>query len=209
MDKTISFEENQAMLKWLNRNRKQLFELYRGEYVAYTKERLLAHHEQIEEVLKRAEESGETYAIYLVPRSTQHIQFLSFSYFRSVVRQEWFPNYQIKLKNEDKELSLAMLVDSGAELSLIPLRVGQALGLSLAKAEAPLIAETIVGRVEYVTRNLEMIVDGYSFSAPVAWLQSPTDVEQLLLGREVVFDRFNIEFRQAEETITFSWREDS
>lgn len=45
MDKTTSFEENQAMLKWLNRNRKQLFELYRGEYIAYTKERLLAHDE--------------------------------------------------------------------------------------------------------------------------------------------------------------------
>ena len=35
------------------------------------------------------------------------------------------------------------------------------------------------------------------------------NVEQLLLGREVVFDKFNIEFRQAEEQIIFTWRKDN
>jgi hypothetical protein len=38
------------------------------------------------------------------------------------------------------------------------------------------------------------------------WLQTNTDTEQLLLGREVVFDKFNIEFRQADEQIIFTWR---
>jgi hypothetical protein len=31
----------------------------------------------------------------------------------------------------------------------------------------------------------------------------------MILGREVVFDKFNIEFRQADEQIIFTWRGDS
>jgi hypothetical protein len=53
-----------------------------------------------------------------------------------------------------------------------------------------------------------MTIDEQSFIAPVACLQSHTGGEQLLLGREVVFDQFNIEFRQADEQIIFTWRED-
>lgn len=100
-----------------------------------------------------------------------------------------------------------MLVDSGAELSLISLKFGQNLGYALADAEATLVAETIGGNVEYVLRNLEMTIDGHTFIATVAWLQTDPAGEQLLLGREVVFDRFNIEFRQADEQIIFTWRE--
>jgi hypothetical protein len=39
-------------------------------------------------------------------------------------------------------------------------------------------------------------------------LQNNTGGEQLLLGREVVFDKFNVEFRQADEEIIFTRRED-
>lgn len=85
--------------------------------------------------------------------------------------------------------------------------MGQELGYTLADSESTLIAETIGGRVEYVSRNIEMTIDGNTFIAPVAWLQTNTDTEQLLLGREVVFDKFNIEFRQADEQIIFTWRE--
>ena len=75
-----------------------------------------------------------------------------------------------------------------------------------------MLAETI-GGIEYVLRDVEMTIDGHSFIAPVAWLQTKTGgeqllLEQLLLGREVVFDKFNIEFRQADEQIIFTCREE-
>ena len=101
-----------------------------------------------------------------------------------------------------------MLVDSGAEISLITHKLGLELGYALADAEPPLLAETIGGTVEYVLRNVEMTIDDRNLIAPVAWLQQDAGGEQLLLGREVVFDRFNIEFQQAEERIIFTWRED-
>ncbi|MEH1765278.1 MAG: hypothetical protein V7L27_11845 [Nostoc sp.] len=63
-----------------------------------------------------------------------------------------------------------MLVDSGAELSLISLKVGQDLGYALADSKSILLAETIGGRVEYVLRNVEMTIDEHNFITPVAWL---------------------------------------
>jgi hypothetical protein len=100
-----------------------------------------------------------------------------------------------------------MLVDYGAEVSLISFQIGQDLGFALADAESTLLAETMGGTVEYVLRNLEMTIDEHTFIAPVAWLQKFIETEQLLLGREVVFDRFNIEFKQADEKNIFTWRD--
>ena len=207
MTNTPSKEQSREMLKWLNRNRLDLLDLYRNQYVAYNAERLIAHSENLREILDLAQASGELYAIYLVPRSTASIQILSIR-FRTVSRHNWQPNYHVKMKHRNVEISTTMLVDSGAELSLISFKLGQDLGFALADAESSLLAETVGGRVEYVIRNVEMTIDGHGFIAPVAWLQTNTGGEQLLLGREVVFDRFNIEFRQAEEQVLFTWRED-
>lgn len=206
MSKTPSQDESREMLKWLNQNRQMLLDLYRNQYVAYNANGLIAHSENLRAVLELAEASKQTFAIYLVPRSTASIQILPIR-FRTVTRHDWQPNYHVRLKHRDIDISTTMLVDSGAELSLISLKVGQDLGYALADAESALLAETIGGRVEYVLRNVEMTIDGHSFLAPVAWLQTNTGGEQLLLGREVVFDKFNIEFKQADEQIIFKWRE--
>ena len=50
-----------------------------------------------------------------------------------------------------------------------------------------------------------MIIDDHYFNAPVAWLQNNT-TDVMLLGREVVFDKFDIHFKQADEQIIFTWR---
>jgi len=206
MQTTVFQQQSHEMLKWLTQNRRMLLELYRNQYVAYNANRLIAHSENLREVLDLAKASGESFVIYLVPRQTASIQILPI-HFGTVTRHDWQPNYRVKLKHRDLELSTMMLVDSGAELSLISLKVGHDLGYALADAESTLLAQTIGGRVNYVLRDVEMTIDGNSFLAPVAWLQKDTGGEQLLLGREVVFDRFNIEFRQADEQITFTWRE--
>jgi len=207
MNTIPSQTESRAMLKWLNSNRQMLLESYKNQYIAYNSTHLIAHSENLQEVLQLAEASGERFAIYLVPWRTASIQILPIR-FGTVARHNWQPNYHVKLKHRDREMSTTMLVDSGAELSLISLKVGQDLGYALADSESTLLAETIGGRVEYVLRNVEMTIDEHNFIAPVAWLQTNTGGEQLLLGREVVFERFNIEFRQADEQIIFMRRKD-
>ena len=200
-------DKKYAMLQWLNRNRHQLLSSYKNQYVAYNANGLIAHSENLQKVLEQANSCQEDYLIYLVPKRTASIQILPI-HFRSVVRHEWLPNYSVKLKHQEYEIAATMLVDSGAEVSLISHKTGQDLGYALADSESTLLAETIGGTVEYVLRNVEMTLDEHTFVAPVAWLQTDTGGEQLLLGREVVFDRFNIEFRQAEEKIIFTWLEE-
>ncbi|MEH2298206.1 MAG: retropepsin-like domain-containing protein [Nostoc sp.] len=208
MNKTPSGDESQQMLKWLNQNRQMLLDLYKNQYIAYNANGLIAHSENLREVLELAEASKQIFSIYLVPRRTASIQILPIR-FRTVSRDDWQQNYHVKLKHKDIEMSTTILVDSGAELSLISFKLGQDLGYALADAESKLLAETIGGRVEYVLRNVEMTIDEHSFITAVAWLQTNTGGEQLLLGREVVFDKFNIEFRQADEQIIFTWRGDN
>ncbi|MDY6785770.1 MAG: retropepsin-like domain-containing protein [Cyanobacteriota bacterium] len=193
------------MLAWLNQNRQMLLDLYRDRYVAYNADGLIAHGENLKEVTDLARATGQPFLIYLVPRTKASIQILPIQ-FRAITRHDWQPNYPIKLEHGNLELSTTMLVDSGAEVSLISQKAGRDLGYNLADAEVPLLADTIGGTVEYVLRNVEMTIDEHQITAPVAWLQSPVGGEQLLLGREVVFEMFNIEFRQADEQIIFTWR---
>ena len=54
-----------------------------------------------------------------------------------------------------------------------------------------------------------MTIDGHSFKAPVAWIQDENCKTEMILGREVVFDKFNIEFKQIKEKIFFYWNEET
>ena len=127
--------------------------------------------------------------------------------FKHVKRHEWQPKHRVVLKVNTSK-SLEMLVDSGADFSLIPRDSGIVLGYELAHAEHLNQAEGIGGSVKYVLRDIEIQLDSYTFTAPVAWMQTEA-YQDVLLGREVVFDLFDIEFKQADEKIVFKKRNDS
>ncbi|WP_166482698.1 DUF5678 domain-containing protein [Scytonema sp. UIC 10036] len=87
MSKTFSQDESHQMLKWLNHNRQMLLELYRNQYVAYNANGLIAHSENLREVLDLAEASNQPFALYLVPLRTASIQILPIR-FRTVTRHD-------------------------------------------------------------------------------------------------------------------------
>ena len=60
--------------------------------------------------------------------------------------------------------------------------------------------------VDYILRNIEIEIDGQKFNVPVDWVQK-NDFEETILGREIVFDLFDIEFKQSDEIIIFKLRE--
>ncbi|MBP5973420.1 hypothetical protein HW132_11905 [Brasilonema sp. CT11] len=76
MNQAPSQNQSREMLKWLNHNRQMLLDLYRNQYVAYNANGLIAHSENLREVLELADASKQPFAIYLVPRSTASIQIL-------------------------------------------------------------------------------------------------------------------------------------
>lgn len=67
------------MLKWLNRNRRILIEQYCHQYVAYNANGIIAHGENLQEILQQVKASGEPYLIYLVPNPTASVQILNVS----------------------------------------------------------------------------------------------------------------------------------
>ena len=41
-----------------------------------------------------------------------------------------------------------------------------------------------------------------------AWLQDDTIIDEMIIGREIVFDLFDVECKQADETIVFTRRKE-
>ena len=89
----------------------------------------------------------------------------------------------------------------------MPKQLGIDLGYGVSIEEVTSKAEGVGGEVEYVLRRVEIFIDSYSLTVPIAWLQTDDAVE-CLLGREVIFDRFDIEFKQRDRQIVFKYRID-
>jgi len=92
------------------------------------------------------------------------------------------------------------LIDSGADITVIPHRAGVELRLLSAKEEELQPLGGISGSILVAYRQVEMEIGGLMLSCTIAWAQ--TDNVPFILGRFDVFDEFNVEFRQ-KERVTF------
>lgn len=91
MNTTPSKSERDEILKWLNRNRQMLLDLYKNHYIAYDANGIIAQSENLREVLALANAKKQPFLIYLVPRRTASIEILPIR-FRTVARHDWQPN---------------------------------------------------------------------------------------------------------------------
>jgi len=190
--------------KWY-KNHKKEFKQYRGQWIAYNQDGIIAHHPHYEALIKLLPEDSGNYLIERI-YETEFVEPIKFYpvRFNTVKKHEWLPKYPITLSFKNHR-QLNILIDSGADISLIPYQLGLDLGYQKLPEEITNKGEGVGGMVEYLMRNINMEIDGNHFSAPIAWLQT-SDCEEVLIGREVVFDLFDIEFKQAEETIIFKPR---
>ncbi len=191
--------------EWYKNNKSQLKQ-YRGQWIAFTKEGVIAHHQSFKTMMASLDSSQPEYVIdrifeneFIDPPKLLPVRF------RSLKKHEWQPKYEVSLTFQQQTVTVNMLVDSGADFSVISKELGIALGYTQAPGEALNQADGVGGSVDYFLRNVEMAIDSQKFTAPVAWVQTEA-CEEILLGRERVFDWFDIEFKQAEETIIFKYR---
>ncbi|MHC5742133.1 MAG: DUF5678 domain-containing protein [Nostoc sp.] len=87
MNTTPSKRERDEILKWLNRNRQMLLDLYKNQYIAYNANGIIAHSENLREVLALANAAKQPFLIYLVPRRTASIEIVPIR-FCSVARHD-------------------------------------------------------------------------------------------------------------------------
>lgn len=190
---------------WIEANWRTLKD-YVGEWVAYSKDGIIAHDPDYRVMISQVKLDPLDYIIERVFENefVQPAKFYPVR-FKSVKASSWQPKYTVFLKYHQTK-KLRMLVDSGADFCLMTKQLGLDLGYQIGVEEVMAKAEGIGGEVSYVLRQVEISIDGHTFNAPIAWLQTDGDVDYLL-GREVVFDKFDIEFKQVEEQIIFKFRE--
>jgi hypothetical protein len=197
--------QHQNLNNWVNHNRELLLR-HKGKWVAYNENGLLLAHESLKELRKEAGTNASDYFVYFVhPSFFGQISFRAI-HFRSVFFHEWTPLYPVELAFHDKKMQLSMLIDSGADGSLISYQTGLELGLRLADGETRQEARGVGGGIiNYVWRDIQITIDGHALKVPTAWVIEGENQENII-GRQLVFDVFDIEFKQADETIVFKYR---
>ena len=201
---------NQEQLQWIPEVSLPLFMErflpYRGQYVAVQVDDSLIAHHKLAEVLQEAKASGKPFTIYAIPRELGKLRILPIR-IRSLGFHFWNPMYNIAWQcTEGSWLDSRALVDSGADVSVTPLEFGQELGFTLSPEELHQQAIGLSGTLDIVLRQAVVRIDEVTATIPVAWVQESTFTD-VIIGRAVVFDLFDITFKQAEETIIFVSRE--
>ena len=202
-----------AINKWRQVN-KRLFYQFPSEWVAFSPEKgILAHNSSRKTVVETLLTSGysrlDFIMEYIHPYEVVRPKRIGPIRIKSVTRHEWTPKYPIILKRNGIQLEERMLIDSGADISVITKQTGIDLGLTVHAEDYQQAAEGVGGgTIVYLTKVIEIKIDNHSLNIPVAWLLED-DVEEMIIGREIVFDMFDIEFKQADEEIIFRKRENT
>ncbi len=206
-------EETQAIIKWRNQNRRTLRSNYQQQYIACGTSEVLAVGASYDFVEAAAMATKKPFIMDWIPEAVSTVNFYWVKFY-GLKKEAWEPLYPVlftvgetaPVEYRSKQREVLMVVDSGAEVSLISKILGEELGFSVAYGEKIEIGQGVGGDIEYVNRIIDISIAGYTFKAPVAWILNDIGDTPLLLGREVVFDLFDIKFVQAEERIEFEWR---
>jgi hypothetical protein len=203
---TPTTDEIKAITHWRNQNHQMLRENYRKQFIACGISELLAAGTDGDRVEAIAKATGKPFILDWIPALTAKVNFYWVKFYGLNNKKAWNPLYPVTLATSVKQKEMYMTVDSGAEVSLVSREIGDLLGFTVSLGEELETGEGVGGEIEYVTRSLDLTIDGRTFKAPVAWILTENTNAPLLLGREVVFDLFDIKFVQAEERIEFEWR---
>lgn len=117
------------------------------------------------------------------------------------IGQFWIPTAKVELISEKRNYLCEMIVDSGADITLVPRSLGEFLGLSFQGEKIREIRGIGEGTIPYVIKTVETKIGNFKFESRIG----VTLIEEvpLILGRLDIFDNFNIEFRQKEKITIF------
>ena len=128
------------------------------------------------------------------------IEFPWWSY-ESIVGAIYRPVAIVELRGPSRSLPSRMLIDSGADISIIPFAIGEHLGFRRIEREPELDIHRGGRRVSCLIRQVEMTIGEFTFTAPIGWAQV-ADITRVL-GRYGVFQHFSIELREYERKTIF------
>jgi Aspartyl protease len=181
-----------------------------GNWIAYEKDgEIIDHDKSIVKLTERLKEYIQPHTFYFVHPAHVYEEYPARFYpiyFKTIRSRLWRPTIDVDITTTSGKRDFNFLVDSGADFSLIGYEMGKSLGFSKYEDELLLEGEGAGGgKIQYLLRQVKMTIEGHTFKVKVAWMLDEA-YEEGLLGRDTVFDLFDIEFKQADEQILFKWR---
>ncbi|MBI2664295.1 retropepsin-like domain-containing protein [Candidatus Woesearchaeota archaeon] len=94
------------------------------------------------------------------------------------------------------------ILDSGADMTTMPMAIGERAGLNVKKLGIPRVSECAHGHEgESYEVPMKLIVFNESFFLPVNLVKDSKESDPALLGRRGFFDKFQIVFNEAENEV--------
>lgn len=109
------------------------------------------------------------------------------------------PIIGVTITGSKRSANIFMLLDSGADISLIPYSVGEAIGLEPNMANRGEVQGIGEGSVPYILTEVRLKIENIEISARIGW--SLIEEIPFILGRLDIFQKFAIEFREFENRI--------
>lgn len=110
------------------------------------------------------------------------------------------PVAKIYLRSQEGEwLPCFMYIDSGADFTLIPYKLGLSLGFEMEREVREVYG--VGGGIPIVVKSMEMKLGDMPMNVRVGW--ALREEIPIILGRLDVFDKFDIEFKEAKGEVVF------
>jgi len=109
------------------------------------------------------------------------------------------PVIPVSIIGPKRGVKVFMLLDSGADLSMIPYSVGETIGIELDMSTRSEVQGIGEGSVPYVLGQVRIQIENFEISARIGW--ALIEEVPFILGRLDVFKAFAVEFREFENKI--------
>lgn len=113
----------------------------------------------------------------------------------------WIPTAKLELISNETIYLCEMIVDSGADITLIPRSLGEFFGFTFERESIREIRGIGEGTIPYVIKTMNIKIGKYEIQVRIG--MALIEEVPLILGRLDVFDAFNIEFRQKDRVTIF------
>jgi len=113
------------------------------------------------------------------------------------------PVVNIKLETESNSIQVSFFIDSGADMTIIPLNFARELGFDVWNDDEVVDALGVGGSsVPYFVRHVNITIGDNKWEIRVAC--SLRDDVPFLLGRKDIFDKFQVCFNDKEKKVRFT-----
>lgn len=114
------------------------------------------------------------------------------------------PMALIGIKN--KNFTMPALIDTGSDKIISFMQpFGEQLGVTMDDFEGePDTLRGLFGEGTAWAKHMDIWIGQHRFNIPIFWLTRPFDIEsdyQMILGRKIIFDNFDVVFRQKEKKV--------